>query len=296
MDGRCGRVGRGVPFRRAVTGRGTGGEVRRGQRHDLNAVCFEDRDAAGRRRRGRRLLAVRWGTDRHQGTQPGGRVARHRGVRPVSRPGGDAHVVDGRPFVAGAAPCGRSDHRQRVRRCQRQPHRDARRHAQSVAARPHPVGHRAARPGRRRRLVTIATGGDGGGSIRIPAGFTGLVGLKSTYGRIPRGPRARTATTPSSGRWRDRARHRPLVRRQQRTRPTRSVQPSSCRRLGARARHVASLRGARVAFDDWGGAVVSPVMWALLEEAATCDRACGSATVELDTPCRRWAERGRCPG
>ena len=39
-------------------------------------------------------------------------------------------------------------------------------------------------------LVTIATGGDGGGSIRIPAGFTGLVGLKATIGRIPRGPRA----------------------------------------------------------------------------------------------------------
>lgn len=37
-------------------------------------------------------------------------------------------------------------------------------------------------------LVTIATGGDGGGSIRIPAGFTGLPGLKATYGRIPKGP------------------------------------------------------------------------------------------------------------
>jgi Asp-tRNA(Asn)/Glu-tRNA(Gln) amidotransferase A subunit family amidase len=39
-------------------------------------------------------------------------------------------------------------------------------------------------------LVTIATGGDGGGSIRIPAGYTGLVGMKGTYGRIPRGPNA----------------------------------------------------------------------------------------------------------
>jgi Asp-tRNA(Asn)/Glu-tRNA(Gln) amidotransferase A subunit family amidase len=37
-------------------------------------------------------------------------------------------------------------------------------------------------------LVPIATGGDGGGSIRIPAAFNGLFGLKCTYGRIPKGP------------------------------------------------------------------------------------------------------------
>jgi aspartyl-tRNA(Asn)/glutamyl-tRNA(Gln) amidotransferase subunit A len=38
-------------------------------------------------------------------------------------------------------------------------------------------------------VFPLATGGDGGGSIRIPAGFTGLFGLKSTFGRIPKGPR-----------------------------------------------------------------------------------------------------------
>ena len=38
-------------------------------------------------------------------------------------------------------------------------------------------------------LLPLCTGGDGGGSIRIPAGFTGLFGLKSTFGRIPKGPR-----------------------------------------------------------------------------------------------------------
>jgi aspartyl-tRNA(Asn)/glutamyl-tRNA(Gln) amidotransferase subunit A len=37
-------------------------------------------------------------------------------------------------------------------------------------------------------LVPIASAGDGGGSIRIPAGFCGLFGLKSTFGRIPKGP------------------------------------------------------------------------------------------------------------
>lgn len=42
-------------------------------------------------------------------------------------------------------------------------------------------------------LVPIATGGDGGGSIRIPAGFNGLVGMKGTYGRIPRGPHTEIA-------------------------------------------------------------------------------------------------------
>jgi aspartyl-tRNA(Asn)/glutamyl-tRNA(Gln) amidotransferase subunit A len=36
-------------------------------------------------------------------------------------------------------------------------------------------------------LVPIATGSDGGGSIRIPASYSGLLGFKGTFGRIPRG-------------------------------------------------------------------------------------------------------------
>ena len=37
-------------------------------------------------------------------------------------------------------------------------------------------------------LVPLATGGDGGGSIRIPASYTGLFGIKATFGRVPRAP------------------------------------------------------------------------------------------------------------
>ncbi len=39
-------------------------------------------------------------------------------------------------------------------------------------------------------LVPIGSGGDGGGSLRIPAAFTGMFALKATFGRIPRGPGA----------------------------------------------------------------------------------------------------------
>jgi Asp-tRNA(Asn)/Glu-tRNA(Gln) amidotransferase A subunit family amidase len=37
-------------------------------------------------------------------------------------------------------------------------------------------------------VLPLVTASDGGGSIRIPASFTGAFGLKTSFGRIPRGP------------------------------------------------------------------------------------------------------------
>ncbi|WP_420450719.1 amidase [Ilumatobacter sp.] len=121
-------------------------------------------------------------------------------------------------------------------------------------------------------LVPIATGGDGGGSIRIPAGFCGLVGLKGTFGRIPLGPRAEygnltVATGCLSRSVRDTARWFDVANGHDPTDPLSLPRVEGWEDgLGS---HLDDLRGARVAVvADWGGATVSPVMWELLEEAA----------------------------
>jgi aspartyl-tRNA(Asn)/glutamyl-tRNA(Gln) amidotransferase subunit A len=121
-------------------------------------------------------------------------------------------------------------------------------------------------------LLPIATAGDGGGSIRIPAGFTGLVGLKGTFGRIPLAPMAAygnltVAIGCLSRSVRDTARWFDVCNGHD------ARDPLSLPRTGGweagLGSHLDALRGMRVAVvPDWGGATVSPVMWELLEEAA----------------------------
>ena len=120
-------------------------------------------------------------------------------------------------------------------------------------------------------LVTLATGGDGGGSIRIPAGFTGLVGLKATIGRIPRGPWVQygnlTVTVGCLSRSvRDTARWFDVCNGFDARDPL-SLPDVSGWEAGLGA-HLDALHGARVFLDPtWGNAVVSPMMWEQLEAA-----------------------------
>ena len=244
---------------------------------DLNAVCFEDRDAARAAAAAadvslpfggvpvgvKELTPVEGWPDTEASVPLRDGIASHTATM-VQR------LVDRRRRGAR-----RADHRQRVRWRQPHPHQAPRRHPQPVAAR-QDAGRVVGRLGvgrRRRAVYPIATGGDGGGSIRIPAGFTGLVGLKGTFGRIPRGPHAEygnlTVSTGCMARSvRDTARWFDVTNGHD------PRDPLSLPRVdgweAGLGTHLDELRGARVAVvDDWGGAVVSPIMWELLEEAAT---------------------------
>ena len=117
-------------------------------------------------------------------------------------------------------------------------------------------------------LVTLATGGDGGGSIRIPAGFTGLVGLKATFGRIPRAPHVELGNLTvnigimarsirDTARWFD-------VCNGHDTRDPLSL-PRVNNWESELGKHSQSLHGkTAVLAPNWGGAVVSPAMWSQL--------------------------------
>lgn len=121
-------------------------------------------------------------------------------------------------------------------------------------------------------IVTLATGGDGGGSIRIPAGFCGLPGLKSTYGRFPKGPTAPignlTAVAGIMARSvRDIARHLDVCSGHDAHDPF-----SLPREAGWEAglgSQVGDLRGLRAAvLVDFGGAYVTPASAQVVIDAA----------------------------
>jgi|CXWL01.1.fsa_nt_gi aspartyl-tRNA(Asn)/glutamyl-tRNA(Gln) amidotransferase subunit A len=152
-------------------------------------------------------------------------------------------------------------------------------------------------------LVPAATASDGGGSIRIPAHYTGLVGLKGTFGRVPRGPAARNG--PLTSHWgtvsrtvRDTARWFDVVS---------GYHPRdqfSLPKIDGWERDLGShdLRGLRVAFsaDLNGLATLEPEVRRVVNEAADAliaETGMKRVDIKLDIPenAARWATAG-APG
>ncbi len=147
-------------------------------------------------------------------------------------------------------------------------------------------------------LVPFATAGDGGGSTRIPAAWTGLVGLKPSFGRIPR----EGATTSQTAVWgaltttvADAARHLDVTAGPD-DRDRTSLPPPGLRY--EEAMESLDVRGLRAVWSpDLGYAVVDPEVRALCEEAAAAlVDAAGLAwverKVELTEPVKAWLGAG----
>ena len=134
-------------------------------------------------------------------------------------------------------------------------------------------------------LLPLATGGDGGGSIRIPAAFNGLVGMKGTAGRIPRGPRTMisplTVVTGCLSRSvRDVARYYDVCAGHDRRDPYSLPKVAGWERdLGTH-----DLRGKRVAIaPTLGSAIVRPEVEAAVRDGAEAlVRDAGLVVVDLD--------------
>jgi aspartyl-tRNA(Asn)/glutamyl-tRNA(Gln) amidotransferase subunit A len=147
-------------------------------------------------------------------------------------------------------------------------------------------------------LVPFATASDGGGSTRIPAAFSGLVGMKPSYGRIP-SPSDDPSQTAVLGieatTVADAARHLDVVSGPDETDRLSLPPPGVSYESAIEALDVAGLR---VGWStDLGFAVVDPEVAELSRAAAeTLAHAVGSPLVELDVrltdPVAVWLSTG----
>jgi aspartyl-tRNA(Asn)/glutamyl-tRNA(Gln) amidotransferase subunit A len=135
-------------------------------------------------------------------------------------------------------------------------------------------------------LCTIAIGSDGGGSIRLPASFTNLVGHKPTLGRVPYHPGQtdRTVAGPLARSARDCAHAMNAIARPD-GRDWMELPPDDTDYVAALAG--ASLKGLRVAYSpNYGYQKVDAAVAACVDAAVEAIARAGATVTPIATVCR----------
>ena len=146
-------------------------------------------------------------------------------------------------------------------------------------------------------VCPLAVGSDGGGSVRLPAGFTGLFGIKASMGRVPVWPGCRDPAWPGASGWESIEHIGPMARSvadaalmlqvmagpDARDRWSLPADGSDWRDV---ARPVDRL-GLRIAYcPQWEDVAVDPEVRALVDAAVAVFETLGCSVETLDAPVR----------